>query len=112
MTRPRSVGLRAGEIVLVQPCVDRVAAQVELTAISARWSFVVFDELVVLVEVKSTRMGQLGRMGGSRLAVDVARCIGKPYNQVRCTDKLLAERHPAFGEIPIDRPRIAIIATL
>jgi hypothetical protein len=74
--------------------------------------FVIFDELVVLVEVKSTRMSQLARMGGSKLKPDIERSIGKAYKQVARTHELLADGHPAFAEIPTDRPRIAIIATL
>ncbi|MFI4991433.1 MAG: hypothetical protein ACHQHO_11040 [Solirubrobacterales bacterium] len=78
---------------------------------SVDW-FVVFDELVVLVEVKSTRMSHLARMGADRLKDDVDRCLGKAYKQVSRTDGLLADGHAAFAEIPTDRPRLAIIVTL
>lgn len=78
---------------------------------SVDW-FVIFDDLVVFVEVKSTRMSHLARMGGSKLRDDIERCIGKAYKQVKRTDQLLADGHPAFAEIPADRRRIAIIATL
>jgi hypothetical protein len=79
--------------------------------LSVDW-FVVFDELVVLVEVKSTRMSHLARMGAERLKDDVQRCLGKAYTQVSRTDGLLADGHSAFAEIPADRPRIAIVVTL
>ncbi len=78
---------------------------------SVDW-FVLFEDLVVLVEVKSTRMSHLARMGGNKLKDDVERCLGKAYKQVRRTHELLADGHSAFVEIPADRPRIAIIATL
>jgi hypothetical protein len=79
--------------------------------LSVDW-FVIFDELVVLVEVKSTRMSQLARMGGNRLKQDIERSLGKAYKQVARTHQLLTDRHPAFTAIPADRPRIAIVATL
>jgi hypothetical protein len=79
--------------------------------LSVDW-FVIFDELVVLIEVKSTRMSQLARMGGQRLKQDIERSLGKASKQVRRTHELLSQGHPAFAEIPTDRPRIAIIVTL
>ncbi len=79
--------------------------------LSVDW-FVILDELVVLVEVKSTRMSHLSRMGGNRLKQDIHRSLGKAYKQVARTHELLADGHPAFAEIPADRPRIAIVATL
>jgi hypothetical protein len=65
----------------------------------------------VLVEVKSTRMSQLARMGANKLGQDIERSLGKAYKQVARTHQLLADRHPAFAAIPADRPRIAIVAT-
>jgi hypothetical protein len=41
--------------------------------LSVDW-FVIFDDLVVLVEVKSTRMSHLTRMGGNKLIDDIERC--------------------------------------
>jgi hypothetical protein len=79
--------------------------------LSVDW-FVIFDELVLLVEVKSTRMSHLARMGGIKLRDDIDRSLGKAYNQVKRTDDLLTAGHAAFAEIPTDRPRIAIIVTL
>lgn len=67
--------------------------------LSVDW-FVIFDELVVLVEVKSTRMSQLARIGGNKLKQDIERSLGKAYKQVVRTHQLLADRHPAFTEIP------------
>jgi hypothetical protein len=78
---------------------------------SVDW-FVIFDDLVLLVEVKSTRLSHLGRMDANKLKEDIKRCIGDAYKQVERTDLLLSEKHPAFTGIPTDRPRIAIVATL
>jgi hypothetical protein len=78
---------------------------------SVDW-FVIFDQVVVLVEAKSTRLSHLARMGGDQLAADIDRCCGRAVRQISRTDELLTERHPAFSEVPTDRPRIAIIATM
>jgi hypothetical protein len=78
---------------------------------SVDW-FVVYDDLVVLVEAKSTRLSHLARMGGNQLKEDIERCIGKAFAQVTRTDDLLSQGHSAFADIPKDRPRIAIVATL
>jgi hypothetical protein len=43
--------------------------------LSVDW-FVVFDELVALVEVKSTRMSHLAGMGADRLKDDIQCCLG------------------------------------
>ena len=78
---------------------------------SVDW-FVVFDDLVVFVEVKSTRLSHLARMGGNQLEEDIKRCIGKAYTQVERTEVLLSGNHAAFASIPTDCPRLAIVATL
>lgn len=78
---------------------------------SVDW-FVVFDDLVLLVEAKSTRLSHLGRMGANKLEEDIKRCIGDAYKQVERTNFLISEKHPAFASIPTDRSRIAIVATL
>jgi hypothetical protein len=51
-------------------------------------------------------------MGGNQLKEDIERCTGKAYAQVARTEELLTQGHSAFADIPTDRPRIAIIATL
>lgn len=78
---------------------------------SVDW-FVVFDDVVVLVEAKATRLTALSRMGGGRLESDVKRCLGKAYDQLATTHELLNARHPAFSQIPADRPRLGIAVTL
>jgi hypothetical protein len=78
---------------------------------SVDW-FVVYDDLVVLVEAKSTRLSHLARMGSGRLREDIERCIGKAFAQVARTDRLISEGHSAFADIPCDRPRIAIVVTM
>ena len=78
---------------------------------SVDW-FVVFDDLVVLVEAKTTRLPVFARMGTNSLADDLERSIGRAFRQVARTDRLLAEEHPAFASIPKDRPRRGLVVTL
>jgi hypothetical protein len=78
---------------------------------SVDW-FVIFDDLVVLVEAKSTRLPDRARIGANDLEESLHRCLGKAFRQIDRTDHLLADHHPAFATIPTDRPRIGIVATL
>lgn len=78
---------------------------------SVDW-FVIFDDLVILIEAKSTRLTHLARIGSDRFQEDFDRCVGKAYKQVTRTNDLLIKEHPSFSAIPTDRPRIAIIVTL
>ena len=73
--------------------------------------FVVFPDLVILVEAKSTRLSHLARMGGEKLKADLDRCIGVAYTQVTRSHKLI-EKHPAFKSIPNDRRRVALVVTM
>ena len=79
--------------------------------LSVDW-FVVFDELVLLVEAKSTRLSLLARMGGNLLETDINRSVGKAFQQLKNTEQLIINGHPSFAHIPIDRPRLGVVATL
>lgn len=74
--------------------------------------FVIFDDLVVLVEAKTTRLPVFARMGTNSLAEDLERSIGRAFCQVARTDRLLAENHPAFASVPKERPRRGLVVTL
>lgn len=100
----RQLRLMPGAVVLPEIVYDDSQRSVD-------W-IVIFDEVVVLVEAKSTRLSHLARMGGNQLKQDIERCVGKAFAQVARTDELLSQGHSAFRDIPVDRPRIAIVATL
>lgn len=100
----RQLRLMPGAVVLPEIVYDDSQRSVD-------W-IVIFDEVVVLVEAKSTRLSHLARMGGNQLKQDIERCVGKAFAQVARTDELLLQGHSAFRDIPVDRPRIAIVATL
>ena len=78
---------------------------------SVDW-FVVFDDAVLLVEAKSTRLSHLARMGGKTLVGDIDRSVGKAIEQINRTDELITQRHGDFAQIPSDRPRLGIVATM
>lgn len=78
---------------------------------SVDW-FVVWPNMVLLVEAKSTRLTQPARMGTEALGADVERAIGKAFKQIERTASLVRERHRAFSHIPADREIVGLVATL
>ncbi len=78
---------------------------------SVDW-FAIFDEAVLLIEVKSTRLTEVSRMGGVRLADDVKRCLGKAFEQLDRTEELIRDRHLDFVGIPTDRRHVGLVVTL
>lgn len=78
---------------------------------SVDW-IVVFDDLVLLIEVKATRLTQEARMGRERLDLDIQRAVGKAFDQINRTETLLREDHPDFKSVPTDRPRLGLVVTL
>lgn len=78
---------------------------------SVDW-FVVWPDLVLLVEAKSTRLTQAARMGTDALQADMERAIGRAFRQIERSATLVRERHPAFSHIPADREIVGLVATL
>lgn len=72
---------------------------------------VVLPNVVVLVEVKSARVNQAGRLSIAAYLEDVNSDVGKAMKQVHATADLIRTGHPAFDDIPIDRPLRGIIVT-
>jgi hypothetical protein len=79
--------------------------------LSVDW-FVVFDELVALVEVKSTHMSHLARMDADSSKTTSNAASAGADKQLSRADQLLAGDHAAFAKIPAGRPMIAIVVTL
>jgi hypothetical protein len=74
---------------------------------------VVFDELVVLVEVKATRLTERSRAGVSEaLHEDMGRTLVRAHEQIETTAQLIRDRHPALAAVPHDRPIMGLTATL
>lgn len=74
--------------------------------------FVIFDELVLLVEVKSAIPTEPVRLGTPDAAVEIAKKLEVAYKQIDRTAFLIAEQHPAFRQIPNDRPVLGVVVTL
>jgi hypothetical protein len=78
---------------------------------SVDW-FLVFPDLLVLIEAKSTRLTQEARMGKPRFVDDVERTLGRAFRQLRTTHDLIRSRHPAVAHVPTDRPIFGLVVTL
>lgn len=78
---------------------------------SVDW-IVVWDNLVLLVEVKSARATEPIRLGSSTAWNELATKLGHAYEQIAKTDQLIAEGHPEFSKIPQNLPRLGLIMTM
>lgn len=74
--------------------------------------FVVFDDLVLLVEVKSTRPTQQLRLNSDRRIQLLRKMLGKAYEQIDITADLIRRRSPGFQHIPADRPLHGLVLTM
>ena len=77
--------------------------------------FLIFDELLVLVEVKAPRLTEAARLGdAAALAHDIDRTISKARRQIDRTAALLSSPPPELltAGIPTDRPVRGLIVTL
>jgi hypothetical protein len=78
---------------------------------SVDW-IVVFEDLVLLVEVKSTRPVQQLRLGSDASADKLRDMLGKAYRQVDATADQITARTPQFAHIPADRPVHGLVVTM
>jgi hypothetical protein len=73
---------------------------------------VVFDDVVVLVEAKTTRLTASARLGTSTLAEDLNRTLGEAFQQIERSLSLIRDGHPAFAAVPQDRAFLGLVVTL
>jgi hypothetical protein len=73
---------------------------------------VVLPDVVLLVEVKATRLTHDARMGLDQLSLDRDRTLGKAYKQIARAEGLILGGDPALSFVPVDRPRRGIVVTL
>jgi hypothetical protein len=78
---------------------------------SVDW-IVVWDNVVLLVEVKAARSTEDIRKGTPEAWGDLANKLGRAHVQISKTDEKIAERHSKFSHIPHDLPRIGLIVTM
>ncbi len=71
----------------------------------------VLPDAVLLVEVKSARVAQPGRLDAAGFHDDVKRDVGKGFRQVAATAALLRDGHPVMGGVPTDLPVRGLIVT-
>lgn len=77
---------------------------------SVDW-FVILPNLVILVEVKSGRLGPAARAGDASLMPSLSRTLGQARSQLARTVNHLADNHPAFKHVPTNRPILGLIVT-
>lgn len=73
---------------------------------------VIFDNLVLLVEVKSAIPTEPVRLGTPDAVPAITQKIEKAYRQIDKTANYIADRHPAFRSIPNNRPILGMAVTL
>ncbi|MFJ4767494.1 hypothetical protein ACIP88_00025 [Streptomyces uncialis] len=78
---------------------------------SVDW-IVVFNDLILLIEVKSTRPTQQLRLGVLERTNAALRQIRHAFKQVDTTAALIAGKDPKFSHIPADRPVQGLVVTM
>jgi hypothetical protein len=78
---------------------------------SVDW-IVVWNDVVLLVEVKSARSTQSIRMGNAKGWTELSAKLGHAYTQIAKSSQLIADAHPKFSHIPRNLPRIGLILTM
>lgn len=74
---------------------------------------VVFNQLVMLVEVKATRLTERARAGVTEaLDADIERTLVRAHRQIETTARLIRERHASLSRVPADRPIMGLTVTL
>jgi hypothetical protein len=73
---------------------------------------VVLPEVVLLVEVKATRLTEAARAGLAQLDTDRDRTLGKAYAQITRAARYIEQEHPAFAFVPKGRQLRGIVTTL
>jgi hypothetical protein len=78
---------------------------------SVDW-FAVFDDCVVLVEVKSTRPTEPVRLADNRLADALGGILSQAVRQLNTSASLIRNRQPGFEDVPSDRPLVGLVVTM
>ncbi|MGH3775503.1 MAG: hypothetical protein ACRDRR_07160 [Pseudonocardiaceae bacterium] len=81
------------------------------SALSVDW-FAVFDDCVVLIEVKSTRPTEPVRLADGRAGDELRRMLGHAVNQLNTSAGRVRSGQPGFEEVPSDRPMVGLVVTM
>ncbi len=105
------VGRQFATLPAVQVHPEIVYRERKQEAKSIDW-FIVFDDLVLLIETKATRSPLAARAADVTVQEAYTRTLGDAFDQLgRTLDKIRAGA-PEFAHIPTDRPFIGMVATL
>ncbi|MDP9989196.1 hypothetical protein QMY03_09495 [Arthrobacter sp. KFRI-F3372] len=74
--------------------------------------FVVLDNAVLLIEVKSVRPTDPVRMADTRSSEELSRMLGKAFEQINRTSQLMDDGQPELALIPSSLPRIGLVITM
>jgi hypothetical protein len=78
---------------------------------SVDW-FVVFEDCVVLVEVKSTRPTEPVRLADASAGDTLKRVLGRAVEQLNRSAALVRDRQAGFAAVPDDRPLLGLVVTM
>ncbi len=79
--------------------------------LSVDW-FAVFDDIVLLVEVKSARPTESIRVANAKAGEDLLRILGHAVEQLNVSASTIRTGEPGFEQIPSDRPLVGLIVTM
>lgn len=102
----RQLGLLTNGTVLPEIRYGRKGA-----SLSVDW-FVVFDECILLVEVKSTRPTESIRLGDDRAGEDLHRVLGHAIEQLNTSVAMIGRAEPGFEKLLSDRPLVGLVVTM
>lgn len=74
--------------------------------------FVVLDDAVLLIEVKSVRPTDPIRMADAGSSKELTRMLGKAFEQINGTSQLMDDSQPELAIIPRSLPRIGLVITM
>ena len=78
---------------------------------SVNW-FAIFDDCIVLIEVKSTRPSEPVRLADDNVEKVLEGILGKAVKHLSKSAALVRDRHPAFTSVPADRPMFGLVVTM
>jgi hypothetical protein len=73
---------------------------------------VIFDDCVLLVEVKSTRPTEPVRLADASVAEVLKRALGRAVEQLNRSAALVRGQHASFTHVPGDRPLVGLVVTM
>lgn len=95
-----------------QLAIESVDSEIEYPGGKTTDAILVWSDFILVVEAKATRLSQESRMGGATLRDELDRTLGRAFEQVEETARLIQDGEPALAHIPSDRPIYGLVVTL